>query len=105
MPNNTNTTDNVVSIDTSYGRITAREPDGNVIDAKNIDELADILIPKSRDYGNPKTQITTYVSDDDTISDASDLTMLAALCCWGKQLYKGDCIKLTITAEYCPENK
>ena len=30
----------MVKIDTSYGRISVKEPDGNVIDAKNIDELA-----------------------------------------------------------------
>ena len=95
----------MVKIDTSYGRISVKEPDGNVIDAKNIDELADILIPKSRDYGNPTTQITTYVSDEDALADAADLTVLAALCCWGNRLYKGDNIKLTITAEYCPEDK
>ena len=95
----------MVKLDASYGRISVKEPDGNVIDAKNIDELADILIPKSRDYGNPTTQITTYVSDDDALADAADLTVLAALCCWGNQLYKGDNIKLTITAEYCPEDK
>ena len=71
----------MVKIDTSYGRISVKEPDGNVIDAKNIDELADILISKSRDYGNPTTQITTYVSDDDALADATDLTVLAALCC------------------------
>ena len=95
----------MVKIDTSYGRISVKEPDGNVIDAKNIDELADILIPKSRDYGNPTTQITTYVSDEDALADAADLTVLAALCCWGNRLYTRDNIKLTITAEYCPEDK
>lgn len=95
----------MVKIDTSYCRISVKEPDGNVIDAKNIDELADILIPKSRDYGNPTTQITTYISDEDALADAANLTTLAALCCWGNRLYKGDNIKLTITAEYCPEDK
>ena len=95
----------MVKIDTSYGRISVKEPDGNVIDAKNIDELADILIPKSRDYGNPTTQITAYVSDEDALADAADLAALAALCCWGNRLYKGDNIKLTITAEYYPEDK
>ena len=95
----------MVKIDTSYGRISVKEPDGNIIDAKNIDELADILIPKSRDYGNTTTQVITYVSDEDALADAADLTVFAALCCWGNRLYKGDNIKLTITAEYCPEDK
>lgn len=77
--------------------------DGNIIKVKDIHELIEILLPESTD--NPTTQVVTYVSDEDTLADANDLTTLAALCCWGNRVYKGDNIKLTITAEYCPEDK
>ena len=93
----------MVKIDTSYGEFSVEKSDGNIIKTKDIDELIEILLPESTD--NPTTQVITYVSDEDALADAADLTVLAALCCWGNRLYKGDNIKLTITAEYCPEDK
>lgn len=93
----------MVKIDTSYREFSVEKSDGNIIKAKDIDELIDILLPESTD--NPTTQVITYVSDEDALADVTDLTVLAALCCWGNRLYKGDSIKLTITAEYCPEDK
>ena len=94
----------MVKIDTSYGEISVEKSDGNIIKVKDIDELIKILLQELTD-NHPTTQVITYVSDDDELADAANLTMLAALCCWGKRLYKGDSIKLTITAEYCPEDK
>ena len=93
----------MVKIDTSYGEISVEKSDGNIIKAKDIDELIKILFPTSTD--NPTTQVVTYVSGEDALSNATDFAALAVLCCWGKGLYKGDSIKLTITAEYCPEDK
>lgn len=93
----------MVKIDTSYGEFSIEKSDGSVVKAKDIDKLMDILLLESVD--NPTTQVITYANDENTLGNACDLTVLAALCCWGNRLYKGDCIKLTITAEYCPEDK
>ena len=93
----------MVKIDTSYEEISIEKSDGNIVKAKDIDELMDVLLPESKN--NPTIQVITYASNEDTLGNACDLTVLAALCCWGNQLYKGDSIKLTITAEYCPEDK
>ena len=93
----------MIKIDTSYGEISVEKSDGNIIKAKDIDELIKILFPPTED--NPTTQVITYVSDEDTLANASDYAALAALFCWGKGLYERDSIKLTITAEYCPEDK
>lgn len=93
----------MVKIDTSYGEFSVEKSDGNIIKAKDMHELIEILLPESAD--NPTTQVVTYVNDEDTLADANVFTSLAALCCWGNRLYKGDNIKLTITAEYCPEDK
>lgn len=94
-----------MKIDTSYGNIQAIEPDGNCLKAKSINELLETLESRIDNYNNPTVNVTTYANDDDSISDAMDLTMAAILCCWGKQLYHGDAIKITITAEYMPEEK
>lgn len=93
----------MIKIDTSYEEFSVEKSDGNIIKAKDIDELINILLSESVD--NPMTQVVTYVSDEDTLADANNLAALAALCCWGNRVYKGDRIKLTITAEYCPEDK
>lgn len=93
----------MVKIDTSYGEFSVKKSDGDIIKAKDMHELIEILLPESTD--NPTTQVVTYVNDKDTLADANVFTSLAALCCWGNRLYKGDNIKLTITAEYCPEDK
>lgn len=96
---------NEIKIENSYGIVTLTEPNGNVITESSVEKLLETMEPKLDEYNNPKVSVTTYASDEQTISDAMDLTMLAALACWGNTLYCGDCIKLTITAEYCPENK
>lgn len=96
---------NEIKVDNSYGLVTFTEPNGNVIEAKDVESLLEVVESKLDEYDNPKVNITTYASDEQTIGDAMDLTMLAALCCWGRNLYCGDTIKLTITAEYCPEDK
>lgn len=93
----------MVKIDTSYGEFSVEKSDGNIIKAKDMHELIEILLPESTD--NPTTQVVTYVNDEDTLADANVFTSLAALCCLGNRLYKGDNIKLTITAEYCPEDE
>ena len=94
-----------MKIDTSYGNIQAIEPDGNCLKAKSINELLETLESRIDSYNNPTVNVTTYANDADSISDAMDLTMAAILCCWGKHLYHGDAIKITITAEYVLEDK
>lgn len=96
---------NKITIDNSYGSLTLVEPDRNIINEKDVESLINIVESKMDTYHNPKVNVTTYISDEKTINDAMDLTMLAALCCWGHNLYHGGSIKITITAEYCPEDK
>lgn len=96
---------NEITVKNAYGQVSLTEPNGAVITASSVEKLLQAVEAKLNDYNNPKVNVVTYVSDEETISDAMDLTMLAALACWGNTLYCGDCIKLTITAEYCPENK
>lgn len=98
-------TKNEIIVENAYGTITLTEPDGNVIREKDVESLLTVMESRLDGYCNPKVSVTTYASDDAAIGDAMDLTMLAAMCCWGKSLYCGDSIKITITAEYCPEDK
>lgn len=96
---------NEITVENSYGQVSLTEPDGTVITASSVEKLLEAVESKLNGYNNPKVSVVTYASDEQTIGDAMDLTMLAVLACWGNTLYCGDCIKLTITAEYCPENK
>jgi len=82
-----------------------KEPDGNVIEGADIESLMKIVEPRMEMYNNPKVSATMCVADVESINEAMDLTALAALCCWSRNLFVGDSIKLTITAEYCPESK
>lgn len=66
----------------------------------------EIMETKCDEYeNNPTVTVETYVGTQDDVIDASDLTLLAAMCCWGKNMYSEDCIKINITAEYIPETK
>lgn len=94
-----------IIIKNMYGEVILTEPNGNKISAKTVDELMVIMDSKCHEYNNPTVVVESYASDKDQIIDASDLTLLAGMCCWGKDMYEGDCIKFTLTAEYTPENK
>lgn len=96
---------NEIVVENSYGQVSLTEPNGNIITEGSVERLLETVESRLNDYNNPKVSVVTYASDEQTIGDAMDLTMLAALACWGNRLYCGDCIKLTITAEYCPEDK
>lgn len=95
----------MIEIEKSYGNFTMKLPEGKVINYNNIDELIEHCKAIQDNFEMQTTKVTTYVFDDETITEAMDLTILASMLTWGKQLYSGDCIKLTIKAEYCPENK
>lgn len=94
-----------MKIEKAYGTFEITEPDGNVIKVKDVDSAITVLNDKIDKYDNPDVEVVTYASDEKTIEDAMDLTMIAAMCCWGKQLYTGDSIKLQIHATYQPEEK
>ena len=93
----------MIKIDTLHERFSVEKSDGNIVKVKDIDELINTLLLESID--DPITQVIIYTSDEDAVFNACDLAVLAALRCWGDRSYKGDRIKLTITAEYCPEDK
>jgi len=97
---------NRISIEKKYGKFIFTEPDGTVVNAVDVERLLETVESRLDNYCyNPTVSVTTYASDEKSIQDAMDLTMLAALSCWGRELYCGDCIKITITAEHCAENK
>lgn len=96
---------NEIIITNEYGKVALIEPNGNKISTESVEEMMQVMDKKCGEYDNPTVKVETYAGTQDGIIDASDLTILAAMCCWGKNMYFGDCIKITMTAEYMPENK
>ena len=95
----------MIDIKKEYGMYYIADADGTKYQFKNIDELSKHIESKQNTYFQETTQASIYVSDEESILEASDLIIAATMATWGNTLYSGDCIKLTITAEYCPEDK
>lgn len=95
----------MIDIKKEYGMYYFTDADGTKYQFKNIDELSKHIESKMDTYHQETTKASIYVSDDESVLEASDLMIAASMATWGSALYSGDCIKLTITAEYCPENK
>lgn len=96
---------NSLGIENSFGILTLTEQNGEVKAFKNIDELRDYLIDKSTSFNNPSVSVTAYASDDKSIDNIMDLLCIAINSCASKEMYKGDCVKVHISLEYCPEEK
>lgn len=96
---------NSLGIENSFGILTLTEQNGETKSFKNIDGLRDYLIDKSTSFNNPSVSVTSYVSDDESIDNIMDLLCIAINSCESKEMYKGDCVKIHISVEYCPENK
>lgn len=95
----------MITIIKEYGKFKVTLPNDEVLNFSNSDELLDTMESRLNEFDMETVEVVTYAFDEDTIIEATDLTMLAALLSWGKQLYVGDSIKLTIKAEYKPEDK
>jgi len=95
----------MIDIKKEYGMYYIKDADGTEYQFKNIEELSKHIESKTDTYHQETTKASIYVSDEESILEASDLMIAAAVASWGCELYSGDCIKLTITAEYCPEDK
>lgn len=96
---------NIVKIKKEYGYYILTDPDGTEMSFKTFDEFSDYMESHINTYDNPKVECEMYVNDKDSIIDATDVLIIVAMSCWGKQLYQGDCIKLTMGANYVPEDK
>ena len=95
----------MIEIKKEYGKFNVTLPNNEVLTFNSSDELLSAMESRLNEFDMETVEVVTYAFDEDTIIEATDLTMLAALLSWGKQLYVGDAIKLTIKAEYEPENK
>ena len=95
----------MIEIKKEYGKFNVTLPNNEVLTFNTSDELLEVMETKLNDFDMETVEVVTYAFDEDTIIEATDLTMLAALLSWGRQLYVGDAIKLTIKAEYKPEDK
>ena len=95
----------MITIVKEYGKFKVTLPNDEVLNFSDSNELLDTMESRLIEFDMETVEVVTYAFDEDTIIEATDLTMLAALLSWGKQLYVGDAIKLTIKAEYKPEDK
>jgi hypothetical protein len=95
----------MIEIKKEYGKFKVILPSKEVLTFSNSDELLSAMESRLNEFDMETVEVVTYAFDEDTIIEATDLTMLAALLSWGRQLYVGDAIKLTIKAEYKPEDK
>lgn len=95
----------MIEIKKEYGKFNVTLPNNEVLTFNTADELLKVMETKLNDFDMETVEVVTYAFDEDTIIEATDLTMLAALLSWGRRLYVGDSIKLTIRAEYEPEDK
>lgn len=95
----------MIEIKKEYGKFKVTLPSKEVLTFNSSDELLSAMESRLNEFDMETVEVVTYAFDEDTIIEATDLTMLAALLSWGRQLYVGDAIKLTIKAEYKPEDK
>lgn len=95
----------MVEIKQEYGTYHVLENQKEVYKTNSLDELNAFMDERVGNYEEETVEITTYVSCEDDCVKATDLTIIALAGAWGKRMYEGDCLKLTMKAEYVPENK
>lgn len=95
----------MIEIKREYGTYIVLDNGKEIFKDKSHIALCDFIANIADKYTQETVIGTTYCSDDDSLEQARDLTYLVAILSWGNALYVGDCIKLTIKAEYIPENK
>lgn len=95
----------MIKIDKSYGSISITNPDGSGAIFTNMDEFLAHCYNIVDGLEQETVEAVTYAASLGDINAVMDLMEVAYVLTTGKGMYEGDCIKLTIKAEYCPENK
>lgn len=95
----------MIEVKKEYGKFEVTLPNKEVLTFDNAEELLKVMESKLDDFEQETVEVSTYASNEESIDEAMDLTLLATMLSWGRRLYVGDAIKLTIKAEYEPEDK
>ena len=95
----------MIEIKKEYGKFNVILPNSETLTFNNVEELLKTMEAKLDEFEQETVEISTYAFSESTIDEAMDLTLLATMLSWGRRLYVGDSIKLTIRAEYEPEDK